>query len=65
MEMLKTTLQKWCLQHGMKVSEDKTQIITPRSTKILTITNDSDDETYSIKAVNNYSYLGILGQKTI
>lgn len=43
----------------MKVSQQKTQIITPENTEVWIISNVNDNEHFEIKAVEQYPYLGI------
>ena len=59
LERLKRILEQWCSDHKMKVSADKTQIISPDNSEIWTITNLEDNETFVLQHVDNYPYLGI------
>ena len=65
LELLKRQLELWCQETGMRVSSDKTQIITPNSTEVWTVTNMSDNESFFVEAVNCYKYLGIKQYKSL
>ena len=49
----------------MKISSEKTQVITPNETEIWTINDLRNNDSFSIRNVNTYQYLGIQQYKSL
>ena len=59
LEQLKEALEEWCERHKMKISPEKSQIITPDDSEIWILKDKEINQEHILKIVESYPYLGV------
>ena len=65
LEELKIILEGWCFDFRMKISQKKTQVITPNSTPDWSIMDPTNGNLLELQQVQEYSYLGVMQKITL